>query len=61
MTKENATEEEIRLFESKELQIEEFQFNQSSLALIKYLEKSIPEIYEEVILKFIAFYRINFH
>lgn len=47
--------------ESREFEIEEFEFNDSTLSLVGYLQTSIPEMYEEVLLKFVTYYRIALH
>lgn len=59
--KESATDDEVRFLEIKELEIEEFQLNPANLALIAYLQRHVPEVYEEAVLKFFTYYRSNAH
>ena len=60
-SKESISEKEASLVESREFEIEEFELHDSTLSLIGYLQTSIPEMYEEVILKFISYYRVSLH
>lgn len=43
------------------MEIYEFQLNRGNLSLIGYLQRHMPEIYDEAIIKFFAFYRMTLH
>ena len=59
--KERSSEDEINFLNLKEADINEFQLNKTNLSLIGYLQRNMPEIYEEAILSFFTFYRTTFH